>query len=357
MPAYSPTTESATSSHAGGKSGSRAVIPATLRTRVLHMAHEGHLGVVKVKQRCRDTVWWLHIDLDVEDLVKNCTCCLLSGKTGQPATAPLTPLQWPSPPWEHIQVDLCGELHGAPAHTRYLLVVHDVHSKWPEAFELGSITTHAIITCLDKLFGRWGQPSTVTSDNVLISSSSQSSCHSGPSSTSGQQCTTLRHSTTGVSPALLMIGRELKQPLDCLRAKPAPARVSPGLQRAKVQVRSSQAQMKQRFETSRRVRDPSLSAGDWVRVKHAYRQNKLQSYWSVPQQVTRWHSNRLHRVRAPTDSASSLSPAASLSWQPTPGTEWLGVNPPLPPGPAPQPARPQRERAPPVWFRDYVLSC
>ncbi|KAJ8356496.1 hypothetical protein SKAU_G00192900 [Synaphobranchus kaupii] len=253
--------------------GHRAVIPATLRTRVLHMAHEGHLGVVKVKQRCRDTVWWPHIDQDVEDLVKNCTCCLLSGKTVQPATAPLTPLQWPSAPWEHIQVDLCGELHGAPAHTRYLLVAS-------------------------------------------------------------------KHSTTGVSPALLMIGRELKQPLDCLRAKSAPARVSPGLQRAKVQVRSSQAQMKQRFDTSRRVRDPSLSAGDWVRVKHAYRQNKLQSYWSVPRHVTqqlgpatyrlddgtRWHLNRLHRVRARTGPASSLSPAASLSWQPAPGTEGLGVN-------------------------------
>ncbi len=28
------------------------IVPETLRARALHMAHEGHLGVVKVKQRC-----------------------------------------------------------------------------------------------------------------------------------------------------------------------------------------------------------------------------------------------------------------------------------------------------------------
>ena len=129
------------------------------------MAHEGHLGVVKVKQRCRDTVWWPHIESDVEKLVRNCACCLLSGKTGQPATAPLTPTRWPSAPWEHIQVDLCGELHGAPTHARYLLVIHDLHSKWPEVFQLSSITTHTVISRLDDLFGCWGLPSVVTTDN------------------------------------------------------------------------------------------------------------------------------------------------------------------------------------------------
>ncbi len=145
--------------------GHRAVVPETLRSRVLHMVHEGHLGVVKVKQRCRDTVWWPHIDAEVEELVRNCACCLLSGKTGQSGTAPLSPTPWPSSPWEHIQVDLCGELHRAPAHTCYLVVVHDLHSKWPEVFQLSSITTHSIIDHLDNLFGRWGLPSVVTTDN------------------------------------------------------------------------------------------------------------------------------------------------------------------------------------------------
>ncbi len=79
-----PITASATSLSCWGAvclaRGHRAVVPESLRSRVLQMAHEGHLGVVKVKQRCRDTVWWPHIDPDVEELVRNCACCLLSGK-------------------------------------------------------------------------------------------------------------------------------------------------------------------------------------------------------------------------------------------------------------------------------------
>lgn len=49
------------------------VIPSALRVRVLTMMHEGHLGVVKVKQRCRVSVWWPGINRDVEVMVKDCT--------------------------------------------------------------------------------------------------------------------------------------------------------------------------------------------------------------------------------------------------------------------------------------------
>ena len=178
-----------------------------------------------------------------------------------------------------------------------------------------------------------------------------------------------KHSTTGVSPALLMIGRELKQPLDCLRAEPPPARGSPGLQTARAQVKHSQARMKEKYDATRRVQTPSLSAGDWVRIKRLHRQNKLQSYWSEPLRVskqlgpatyrlengTRWHSNRLHRVARPTAPASPLSPAA-LGWQPRPGANRVAGDPPAPLDAASGPARPQRMRAPPVWHGDYVTG-
>ncbi|KAL0148985.1 hypothetical protein M9458_055789 [Cirrhinus mrigala] len=54
------------------------VFPNTLHARVLAMAHEGHLGIVKLKQRCRERVWWPRIDKDIEALVKDCAACLLS---------------------------------------------------------------------------------------------------------------------------------------------------------------------------------------------------------------------------------------------------------------------------------------
>lgn len=85
------------------------------------MAYEGHLRIVKVKQCCRDSVWWPDIDQDIEAMVKDSTACLASGKTGLPPSPPLQPLQWPSTPWDHIQMDICGELYGVPHHQRFLL--------------------------------------------------------------------------------------------------------------------------------------------------------------------------------------------------------------------------------------------
>uniref|UniRef100_W5M8J2 Gypsy retrotransposon integrase-like protein 1 n=1 Tax=Lepisosteus oculatus TaxID=7918 RepID=W5M8J2_LEPOC len=62
---------------------------------VLQMAHTGHLGIVKVKQRCRDLVWWPGIDWDIEAPVRNCKACLLNRNTGEPPLPPLQPLDWP----------------------------------------------------------------------------------------------------------------------------------------------------------------------------------------------------------------------------------------------------------------------
>ena len=74
------------------------VVPSVLRAHVLAMAHEGHLGIVRLKQRCRDLVCWPGIDRDIETLVRDCTACFLIGKTRAPAPPPpMQPLDWPSP--------------------------------------------------------------------------------------------------------------------------------------------------------------------------------------------------------------------------------------------------------------------
>lgn len=96
----------------------------TLRACILAMAHEGHLGIVKVKQHRRGLVWWPGIDRDIETMVKDCTAYLISGKTGSPLPPPLQPLQWPPTPWEH-----CGELHGVLQHQHFLVVAYDLDSK------------------------------------------------------------------------------------------------------------------------------------------------------------------------------------------------------------------------------------
>lgn len=131
------------------------------------MAHEGNLRIGKVKQRCRDFVWWPGIDQagNGEAMVKDSTACLVSGKTGPPPSPPLQPLQWPSKPWDHIQLDICGELHGIPHHQRFRLVAYNLHSKWPEVIAVGSVTTCVVADFPSSLFARWGLLNTINIDN------------------------------------------------------------------------------------------------------------------------------------------------------------------------------------------------
>ena len=55
--------------------GSRIVIPASLQSTTLQLAHEGHQGIVRTKQLLREKVWWPGIDKDVEHLIRSCTSC------------------------------------------------------------------------------------------------------------------------------------------------------------------------------------------------------------------------------------------------------------------------------------------
>ncbi|XP_028299780.1 uncharacterized protein LOC114461693 [Gouania willdenowi] len=325
-----------------------------LGAAILAMVHDGHLGVVRVKQRCRGLVWWPGIDRDIEDLVRNCTACLTSGKTGSPPPPPLQPVPWPRAPWTHIQVDICGELHGTPQHQRFLLVAYDLHSKWPEVLPAGSVTTTVVIGFLSSLFARWGVPDAITTDNgpqfvsadfvaftegrgikhiktafyhpqanggverfnQTLKNGLRAHMADGLSFSTSLQSTLLHyratpHTTTGNSPALLMLGRELQLPLDRLRP---PVRVtstatpSPG-----DRVDQQQRTMKRWFDRRHRVKPPTLTVSDWVRVRRPTRSHKLLSFWSAPTQITaqlgpstfrvtdgsRWHVSRLRRVKQP----------------------------------------------------------
>ncbi|KAL0148064.1 hypothetical protein M9458_056604 [Cirrhinus mrigala] len=356
------------------------VIPSTLRARVLAMAHEGHLGIVKLKQRCRERVWWPGIDKDIEALVKDCAACFLSGKTGHQAPPPLQPLAWPSQPWDHLQLDICGEIQGVPHHQRFLVVVYDLHSKWPQLIATGSVTSQVIINFLDSLFSRWGLPNTITTDNgpQLISAefktylknkcihhirtayyhpqanggverfhqslknSLRAHLFQGWSFSQAIHHTLLHYRATQHSPAFLMLGRELHLPLDRL----TPALPQEPLQRVRASVTRQQRRMKQKFDLSARVKVPDIKATDWVRVRRPHRDNKLASYWSAPLQVThqlgpatfllsdgtRWHASRLRKVPPLAHTTGVTSQATPTARQDTPA---LQLTPRIAPAQAP----------------------
>ena len=137
--------------------GSRVVVPTKLRERVLETLHKGHMGMVKMKGLSQGYVWWPNIDKDIEGTVQHCGGC--QETANNPAHAPLHWWNYPALPWQRLHIDFV-----CPVYEKMLLVVVDALSKWPEVFVTEDTTTEETISTLPSLFARLGLPDQIVSD-------------------------------------------------------------------------------------------------------------------------------------------------------------------------------------------------
>ena len=234
--------------------GTRIVIPQSLRKQVLHLAHEGHQGIVKMKGRLRTKVWWPKMDTDAERICKSCHGCQVV--SGFCAPEPMQRVEPPTGPWQDVAIDVLGPLPSGES----LLVVVDYYSRFFEVVIMQSTTSQKMIEALTPIFVRYGYPFTLKSDNAaqfvseefeeFLSKNGIEHRKSPPlwpqanGEVERQNRTLLKvlkiaqvegkrwkdelnkfllayrttpHSTTGMTPASLMFGRELKTKLPELR--------------------------------------------------------------------------------------------------------------------------------------------
>ncbi|XP_026065967.1 uncharacterized protein K02A2.6-like [Carassius auratus] len=138
--------------------GLRVVIPSKLRSKMLDTLHEGHLGTVKMKNLARSYMWWPGIDKQIEDLAKACPGCQKTQNS--PPLAPLHPWEWPSTPWQRVHVDFAG-----PFKDSMFLIAVDAHSKWPEVVLMKTTTSEKTVSVLRTIFSRNGLPEQICTDN------------------------------------------------------------------------------------------------------------------------------------------------------------------------------------------------
>ena len=134
------------------------VIPKKLQDRVLEELHDGHLGIAKMKALARSYVWWPNISGQPEELAKAFSGCQHNQK--MPTKAPLHPWEWATAPWQRIHIDYVG-----PFQNSMFLVVVDAHSKWLEVIPVSSTTSSSTIEVLRDLFARFGIPRQIVTDN------------------------------------------------------------------------------------------------------------------------------------------------------------------------------------------------
>ena len=230
--------------------GARVIVPQKRRRLVLEELHESHTGSSKMKSLDRTYVWWPKMDADIVEIAKSCSVC--QEHQHSPASAPLHPWEWPETPWSRLHLDFAGPFLGH----MYLITV-DAHSKWLDVQVISSITTAKTIEKLRMLFANHGLPNKRVTDNGPSFTSEEfkifmekngikhvTSAPYHPSSNGLAEREVQRvkqglhqvegftieeklakflfkyritpHSTTGVSPSKLLIGRCLKCHLDNL---------------------------------------------------------------------------------------------------------------------------------------------
>ncbi|XP_060881536.1 uncharacterized protein K02A2.6-like [Metopolophium dirhodum] len=138
--------------------GHRLVIPSKFRTELLTELHSTHLGVIKMKSIARSFIWWPGIDLEIEGITKRCELCLIHSEN--PPKAVLHSWPWPDGPSLRVHLDFLG-----PVNKRMFLVIIDAFSKWVYVKFMPNITTFSTIKILREYFAYWGIPAKLVTDN------------------------------------------------------------------------------------------------------------------------------------------------------------------------------------------------
>lgn len=277
----------------------RIVVPTLLRESVLSELHKSHFGTVRMKQLARSFFWWPQLDSEIENITNNCIICLSNSKS--PKKGLLQP--WPVPPtvWHRIHADFLG-----PFNNKMYLVIVDSYSKWPEVFQMNSIAAKPTIEAFKSLFSRFGFPVHLVTDNgpTFTSSEFEEYCkcinvkhtfsppyhpstnglaerfvetfksHIKKIKESGSTITSainlflsdyrnMPHSTTGVTPAKLMLGRELRTRFSLFRP---PAVTEKSYEMSEKQIKYSSGHRKVHFTVGNKVmvKDYRKNNKTWV---------------------------------------------------------------------------------------------
>lgn len=146
---------------------SQLIVPLPFREHVLHLPHSytggGHYGKENTLKYLLGKFYWPGV---YKDVAKHCAACVRCQYTSPEGVkkAPLYPLPIIDVPFKRVGMDLVGPLTPSARGHKYLLVIVDYASRYPEAFPLTTMTTPAIAKAMINLFSRVGFPTEILTD-------------------------------------------------------------------------------------------------------------------------------------------------------------------------------------------------
>ena len=82
------------------------VLPKSLQTQAVILAHEEHAGITRTKQGLRSKLWWPKLDTAVEEYINKCHACQVTGGPSRPES--VKPTELPCKRWSSLAIDVCG---------------------------------------------------------------------------------------------------------------------------------------------------------------------------------------------------------------------------------------------------------
>ncbi len=338
----------------------QAVVPLGQRRIVLKYTHDvktsGHLGVLKTLSKIRQRYYWPGLQQDVRAYIAGCeTCSRRKGPT-MSKTAPMQIVR-SGYPMERIALDILGEFPISENGNKYILVIADYFTKWTECCAMPNMEAATVAKILvNEVISRFGIPDRIHSDQgrqfesglfselcKLLQMEKTRTHHTIPQSDGMVErfnrtlasmlsmfvddnhrnwdeqipfvmmaYRAAEHETTGLTPNMVMLGRETTTPLDMLYEMPpsiAPIPVNKWvwelkerLEKAHTFVRQNTGQSMQRQKKYRdrklsyEVFEPGNNVYVYFPVKKVGCSSKLTSYWRGPYQVSEKLSDVLYKV-------------------------------------------------------------
>ncbi|GFW27444.1 hypothetical protein TNCV_162891 [Trichonephila clavipes] len=150
------------------------VLPRSRIPEVLKELHGsptgGHFGVMKTLHRVRERFFWGKVRADVEQWCKSCDAC--SARKGPKIRSRGKLHRYNvGAPFERIAFDILGPLPRTASGNKYLLVVIDYFTKWPEVYPIPDQEAPTVAEAVvQHWISRYGVPLQLHSDQEEISS-------------------------------------------------------------------------------------------------------------------------------------------------------------------------------------------
>ncbi|XP_068240240.1 uncharacterized protein [Palaemon carinicauda] len=144
------------------------VIPSSLRSEIVSLAHDGlngHLSIKKTYQKLQTHYFWPGMKKSVTEYIKSCHICQVIGKPNQSIPpAPLIPIPVLEEPFEKILIDCVGPLPSTCKGNKSILTIMCRSTRFPIAIPLKNISAKNIATNLIHTFSNFGIPKVLQSD-------------------------------------------------------------------------------------------------------------------------------------------------------------------------------------------------